>query len=125
MVRLNNSFCIKLNLSTMGSLKMKFYLVLVTVPNARIGEKLSKGLVKAKLAACVNRIPGLKSRYWWKGKIETSSEELLLIKTTKSKLSRLTQWVQANHPYTVCEVIAFPIAAGNKTYLDWINHSLS
>jgi len=104
---------------------MKCCLVLVTTPNLKTSEKLSKGLVKTKLAACVNRIPGLKSRYWWKGKIETASEELLLIKTTQPKLHRLTQWVQANHPYTICEVIAFPITAGSKTYLKWISNSIN
>ncbi len=103
---------------------MKYYLVLVTTPTRRVSEKISQGLVKNKLAACVNRLPGLKSRYWWKGKIETAREELLLIKTTQAKLRRLTQWVKKNHPYTVCEVIALPIAAGNKVYLDWINQSL-
>ena len=93
---------------------MKCCLVLVTTPNIKTSEKLSKGLVKAKLAACVNRIPGLKSRYWWKGKIETASEELLLIKTTKSRLPRLTKWVQANHPYTVCELSRCLLRLGVK-----------
>ena len=104
---------------------MKFYLVLVTAPNPKTSERLSKGLIEMKLAACVNRVPGLKSRYWWKGKIETAHEELLLIKTIQSKLSRLTKWVKANHPYTVCEVIALPIATGSKNYLDWISKSVN
>jgi len=104
---------------------VKCYLVLVTTPNQRISEKLSKGLVRAKLTACVNRVPGLKSRYWWKGKIETASEELLLIKTTQSKLSRLTQWVKSNHPYDVPEVIAIPISSENRDYLSWISSSIN
>jgi periplasmic divalent cation tolerance protein len=104
---------------------VKFFVVLVTTPNAKTSEKLSKGLVKGKLAACVNRLPGLKSRYWWKGKIETADEELLLIKTARSKIPVLTQWIKANHPYTVCEVIAFPIAVGSKDYLEWILKSIN
>ena len=104
---------------------MKTYIVFVTTPNAKTSEKLSKGLVKAKLAACVNRVPGIGSRYWWKGKIETADEELLLIKTTQTKISQLTKWVQKNHPYTMCEVIALPIAAGSKNYLEWISKSVN
>ena len=103
---------------------MKFYVVLVTSPNRQTSEKLSKGLVGGKLAACVNILPSLKSRYWWKGKVETAREELLLIKTSQSRLSPLVQWVKKHHPYKVCEVVALPVAAGNKLYLDWIAKSI-
>jgi periplasmic divalent cation tolerance protein len=103
---------------------VKVYVVLVTTPNKKVSEKLSKDLVSRKLAACVNRIPGSTSRYWWKGKIETAREELLIIKTRKDRLSKLTAWVRENHPYTVCEVLALPVAAGNPPYLKWISDSL-
>jgi len=99
---------------------MRCYVVLVTTPNAKASERLSKGLLSNRLAACVNRLSGLKSRYRWKGKIETAREELLLIKTTGARLPRLTEWVRKNHPYSVCEILALPIAAGNPAYLDWI-----
>jgi periplasmic divalent cation tolerance protein len=104
---------------------LKAFLVLVTTPGRSTSEKLSKGLLGAKLAACVNSLPGLKSRYWWKGKIETAREELLLIKTNQAKLSPLIRWVKKNHPYTVCEVIALPIAKGNPAYLQWVTQVLS
>lgn len=103
---------------------MKSYVVLVTTPNAKVSDRLSKGLVRAKLAACVNIVPGLKSRYWWKGKVETAREELLLVKTSSSRLPQLIPWVRKNHPYSVCEVVALSISAGNKPYLDWIQKSL-
>lgn len=104
---------------------MKNYLVLVTTPGRSVSERLSKGLVREKLAACVNRVPGLHSRYWWKGKVETAREELLLIKTRQDRLAALTRWVRQNHPYAVCEVISLPIAGGNRAYLDWIARSLA
>ena len=103
---------------------MKYYVVLVTSPNAKTSERLSKGLVEGKLAACVNRVPSITSRYWWKGKIEKAREELLVIKTNQTKLRVLTKWVKANHPYEVCEVLALPIAQGQGDYLKWINGSL-
>ena len=104
---------------------MKYYVVLVTTPNRKTSEKLSKGILQNKLAACVNTLPGVRSRYRWKGKIETAREELLLIKTVQKRLPRLIQWVRKNHPYTVCETVALPIAAGNKAYLQWITKVLS
>ena len=103
---------------------MKYFVVLVTSPSRSVSEKLSKGLVGKKLAACVNRVPGITSRYWWRGKVETGKEELLIIKTVKNKLSALTRWVKANHPYEVCEVLVLPVAGGNSDYLNWISQSL-
>ena len=103
---------------------MKFLAVFITTPNRSVSEKLSKGLVRNKLAACVNRVPGLHSRYWWKGRIETAREELLIAKTVQSRLAPLTRWVKAHHPYTVCEVIALPLVGGNKDYFQWISKSL-
>lgn len=103
---------------------MKAYVVLVTSPDRKTSKKLSKGLVEGKLAACVNRVPGIASRYRWQGKIENAKEELLLIKTNQRKLPALTRWVKVHHPYQVCEVLALPVAAGNGDYLKWIDQSL-
>lgn len=102
---------------------MKFCVALVTTPGPGVSRKLAMGLLRNKMAACVNRVPGIESRYWWKGKIETAREELLVIKTSKGKLPSLIRWVRENHPYTVCEVIALPVAQGNPAYLRWIEEN--
>ncbi|MGH7442794.1 MAG: divalent cation tolerance protein CutA, partial [bacterium] len=56
---------------------MPFCVVLITAPPGQASEALALRLVESRLAACVNRVPGLASVYWWKGKVEHSSEELL------------------------------------------------
>ncbi len=104
---------------------MKYFAVLVTTPGWAVSEKLSQGILERKLAACVSRLPGLASRYWWKGKIESAREELLIVKTNRRKLPALTEWVRRNHPYEVCEVVALPVAAGNPAYLRWIDEALA
>jgi len=103
---------------------LKAILVLVTTPNRKTSEKLSKLLVGKRLAACVNILPSLKSRYWWKGKMETAREELLVIKTEKSKWNRLARVIRENHPYQVCEILELPAARGNPAYFKWIGESL-
>ena len=103
---------------------MKNCVVFITAPDAKTGEKLSLGLVRQKWAACVNRVPTVHSRYWWKGKVETAREEWLIVKTRGEKLGRLVDWVRRNHPYSVCEVIALPILGGNRDYLRWMDDSL-
>ena len=103
---------------------MAYLLALVTVPDAATGEKLAHLLVSEKLAACVNRVPGLASTYWWEGKVETAGEELLLIKTEKTRFKELVKTVKANHPYSVPEVISFRIKEGSRDYLKWLGESV-
>ncbi|XP_042433373.1 protein CutA 1, chloroplastic-like isoform X2 [Zingiber officinale] len=70
-----------------------------------------------------NKDAGIQSVYWWDGKIQTDSEELLIIKTRESLLGALTEHVKSNHEYEVPEVIALPITGGNLKYLEWIKDS--
>eukprot|EP00250_Pteridium_aquilinum_P011878 c20364_g1_i2 orf=325-765(-) len=97
--------------------------VYVTVPNKDAGKDLANSIVSARLAACVNQVPGVESTYWWEGKVETDSEVLLIIKTKESLLQALTQHVKENHKYEVPEVIALPIIGGNPAYLKWLEDS--
>ena len=101
-----------------------FCVVLITVSGFEEADKISKILVEEKLAACVTVIPAIQSRYWWKGKIETAPESLLIVKTKKSLFQKLTKKVKSIHSYTVPEIIALPVQMGNKDYLDWIKTSL-
>ncbi|XP_054789140.1 protein CutA 1, chloroplastic-like isoform X2 [Prosopis cineraria] len=97
--------------------------VYVTVPSKDAGKKLAESIVRERLAACVNRVPGVESVYEWKGEIQADSEELLIIKTRESLLEALTEHVKANHEYEVPEVISLPITGGNLKYLEWIKDS--
>jgi len=94
--------------------------VLITCPDASVGETLARALVEEGLAACVNLVPGLTSLYRWKGKLCRDSEILLVVKTRRRKLAALRRRVQALHPYTVPEIVALPIVAGSPAYLKWL-----
>ena len=93
----------------------------VTVPNIEVAKKLSHGLVKNKLAACVNIIPGITSVYEWENEINEDGELLLMIKTSTDKVDDISKFVRENHPYDVAEVISSKIDNGNPPYLKWIN----
>lgn len=103
---------------------MAFCVCLITVPEGEPAKKLARLIVEAKLAACVNLLPGVASTYWWEGKISESAESLLIAKTDKLKVKALIKLVKANHPYSVPEVISLRIKEGNRDYLRWIADSL-
>ncbi len=98
-------------------------MVLITVPTDR-GEELASFIVENKLGACVNVVPEVSSIYWWKGEIERDRESLLVVKTSAERFGELMKKVKEVHPYTVPEIVALPIVAGNPDYLRWIEESL-
>jgi len=97
---------------------------LCTVPDKKAGERIARALVEERLAACVNIVPGVASFYRWEGKVEEASEQLLVIKTAAERFEAVKARIKALHPYDVPEIIAIPITAGNREYLDWITDSI-
>jgi periplasmic divalent cation tolerance protein len=88
------------------------------------GERLARAVVTARLAACVNLVPGMRSIYRWKGDIEVSEECLLLIKSSRDLFAEIARAIEKVHPYEVPEVVALPIVEGSENYLSWLNASL-
>jgi len=102
---------------------VKFAVVLVTAPDLKTARALAHAALAARLIACANLIPKIESHYWWRGKIESGAEILLVLKTAKSKLAALEKLIVARHPYETPEILALPLSAGNKKYLDWLANS--
>jgi periplasmic divalent cation tolerance protein len=97
----------------------EYIVVFVTAPAAEAPE-LAKALVEERLVACVNLVPGLRSLYWWEGKVEDEPEVLCIMKTRRNLFEPLRDRIRELHSYEVEEIIALPILAGNPPYLDWI-----
>ena len=104
--------------------KKGFRVVLITCGSREEAEKISKILVEEKLAACVNILSGVKSYFWWKGKVDEADEYLLIIKTSVEKIEKLFRKVKELHSYSVPEIISLPILEGNTEYLKWIEESI-
>lgn len=100
--------------------RVRSVVVLMTAGSRREGESIAAALVEEHLAACVNLVAPVTSIYRWRGKVERSREVLLIAKTRRTLVARLTARVQALHSYDVPEVIALPIEAGAAAYLDWV-----
>lgn len=99
--------------------------VFVTTPSAEVAAGLARALVEARLAACGNVVPGLRSIYRWEEKVEDEAEVLLLLKTTRERLPALRDEVLRRHPYQVPEVVALPVEGGSAAYLDWVRSQVA
>ncbi len=102
----------------------EYAVILVTASSLEEAQKIAAVLLNKRKAACINIMPQVQSSYWWQGKIDKAEESLLIIKTMASAIQDVIELVKANHSYTVPEIIALPIMAGNPDYLEWIEHEV-
>lgn len=98
--------------------------VLVTAANLRQAKTIARGLVRRRLAACVNLVRPILSVYRWAGEVKEDREVLLLIKTRKYLFAAVRDAVLQAHTYDTPEVIALPVAEGSADYLAWIDASV-
>ncbi len=98
----------------------RFVIILATCSSKQEAERIAASILKKRLAACGNIVDGVRSRFWWQGKIDSASEVLLMFKTRLTNFKRIEKEIKRIHSYEVPEIIALPIVAGSKEYLGWI-----
>lgn len=98
----------------------EYIVVFITTEAGEEAALISKVLLEQRKAACINIIDGVNSMYWWQGKIDSSHESLLMIKTRISLLQDIIQMVKEIHTNDVPEIIVLPIVGGSHDYLDWV-----
>ncbi|GAB6196896.1 divalent-cation tolerance protein CutA [Lysobacter xanthus] len=91
-----------------------------TCPDDASADRIATALVAERLAACVQRLPGLRSTYRWEDRIAHGDEVLLLIKTMAERIPAVFGRVHALHPYDVPELLALDVCDGAPDYLDWV-----
>lgn len=103
---------------------MSALIVYVTTSSRKEAQRISRAIIHERLAACVTIVPEIHSQYWWKGKIESGRECLMMMKTFPSYFKRLSARIHQLHSYEVPEVLAIPVSRGSKPYLSWMKASL-
>lgn len=95
-------------------------LVHVTTRSEEEASRLARGLLEARLAACVH-LRAVRSLYRWEGAIQSDDEHELTITTTAARWEALVELVRAQHSYEVPQIIAVPIRHGLSSYLAWVD----
>ncbi|MCE5266966.1 MAG: divalent-cation tolerance protein CutA [Planctomycetaceae bacterium] len=95
--------------------------VITTVEHREDAERISRALVEARLAACVQIVGPVTSTYHWRGNIETAQEWQCWIKSRRDRYDAIERAIRKQHPYEVPEILAVPVIAGGADYLTWLD----
>ena len=102
---------------------MDMRLVLVTHPSKEHAERITRGVIDAKLAACV-LVTDVKSFYNWEGKLNEDDEVVTILKTSTDKVEMLEKYIETNHDYDVPAIITLQ-ASTNESYGNWLSAQFS
>ncbi|MEU9124133.1 divalent-cation tolerance protein CutA [Streptomyces sp. NPDC048506] len=103
----------------------EFLTVMTTTDSEEKAERLARGAIEGRLAACAQISSPVTSVYRWDGAVETSREWQVLFKTAQSRYAELERYLLQAHDYDTPEIIATPITRGGNGYLSWIAEETS
>ena len=95
-------------------------LIHTNYPSFAEAERAGRAMLEARLAACVNILPGVVSHYWWQGEIERADEVMMIIKTQASLVEAVHEAVRGAHPYVTPSFLVLPVESGDPDYLAWL-----
>ena len=95
-------------------------IIFTTAPDKAEAETLAESLVKKRLAACVQVVPGMTSFYFWEDEVQKDSEFLLLIKTSEQKYGEVEEFILENHSYDEPEIVAVDSEKVSEGYRTWL-----
>ncbi len=98
-------------------------LVLTTYPSRERALTAVTGALSRELAACGNVVP-VDSRYWWKGRLVSESEALVLFKTVPKRVGALFRFLAEDHPYSVPEIVEIDVPRAAPGYLAYLAETL-
>ena len=101
----------------------KVLLLITTECNKKIAKKISKLLLKKKLAVCVS-LKDISSIYKWEGKIQEVNEVEIQIKSRPALKNALIVFLQKMTSYDVPQII-YKKFNSEKKYKNWVYKSFS
>jgi periplasmic divalent cation tolerance protein len=92
----------------------------ITCPTKELALSLSECAIHGKMAACANIHGPITSVYPWEGKIQQDTEWVLILKTARTQVDSLTEFIEKEHPYQIPCILQMPIVGGNASYMQWL-----
>jgi periplasmic divalent cation tolerance protein len=104
--------------------KAQYLQVTTAAGSEEEAERIGAVLVERRLAACVQVIGPISSRYRWQGAVEEAREWMCVAKTSAARYAEVEAAIRDLHSYDEPEIIATPIVAGSPSYLTWITDNV-
>ena len=98
-------------------------LVLCAFPADGVATRVARSALELKLAACAQELP-LKSQYWWKGRVESADETLVIFKTVPKRVGALFRFLAGAHPYEVPEIVELDVPRVHPPYLAYLAETI-
>jgi periplasmic divalent cation tolerance protein len=102
-------------------LMTEYIQVFTTTDTKENARQIAKRVVEKNLAACAQIIGPISSIFWWKNNINEEEEWLIIIKSKKNLYDDLEHAIMKVHKYEIPEILAVPVLAGAKSYLEWLD----
>jgi periplasmic divalent cation tolerance protein len=103
-----------------GKAAPSLLVVVTTVGTEEQALEIARRLVESRLAACVNILPGVRSVFRWKGKVQDESEFLLMAKTVKENFERVRETMKELNAYELPEILGFPADHADPAFAQWV-----
>ena len=95
-------------------------LILTNSDSSAEAELIADQLLDQRLAAAVQIIGPLSSRYRWQDQIHKKQEWMILIKTIARREEKITATIKELHSYELPSIMTVSIEGGESQYLEWI-----
>lgn len=93
--------------------------VLSSYPTREAAQAAAKAALSYRLAACASLL-AQESRYWWRGRLESADEWLVVFKTAPKRVGALFRYLKEAHPYEVPEIAEVDVPRVDPAYLAYL-----
>lgn len=103
--------------------KREFCYLYLTCVNTVEAGAITRTLLEKRLVVCVKQLP-LSSNYWLNGKIEQTTEVLLIMESAMNLFEEVEKEVVKLNSYDTAVLEAVPITKVSKKAVDWMDENL-
>jgi len=98
--------------------------ITTTLESRDDAERLSRVLLEKRLIACARIAGPVDSSYWWQGRIVSSEEFVLTMKSDELRYKELERVILDLHPYDTPEIVATGVTHVGGGYQRWLEKEL-